>query len=100
MTAKKIASPKKNSGTEPSTQERGGRKKTYTPESLLGIQADFNLRFAEIKAVAKKMENSKVRSIEVDGFTQVDRALELMDKFIGNCERSFREARSRHPTTP
>lgn len=82
---------------EPEQEAQSKRKGEITVARIREYVAELDAREKEVQALVRKLDPRQVTVIDMDGKTQMDRAIELIDAWLDNAtkaaNRAMREAR-------
>jgi hypothetical protein len=76
--------------------ERVPRKERYTAERLRSLVEQLREQSMRAAGLARSMDDSSVKDIQVDGHAMLVRGLNQIDNFTDNCARAVREAKAAH----
>ena len=85
---------KKNPKTARAAIQRVPRKVGYNTEHLNVIVERLREQAARVSALARGLEDAKLKEVVIDGHQMLFRGLTQVDNFVDNASRSLREARN------
>jgi hypothetical protein len=78
--------------------KRVPRKEPYTADRLRNVAERLKEQSMRVLGLARGMDDSNVKGIQVDGHAMLVRGLNQIDNFTDNCARAVRETKSAQTT--
>ena len=85
---------KKSAKSARAALARSPRKEPYQAAKMVVVVERLRDQAARLSALAKAMDDAKVKEIVVDGHAMLFRGLNQIDNFADNASRAVREART------